>query len=142
MRLLKYLLILVAFIISQNVFGGEVLKCNLFQGDELVDCIDDIYDESEFLASYSGDSGSINTLPFIADGPWVIFFNLVSTSTNEYKFIDNLTVSLMSQDGKIITNVLMQNQEGVGVSYMPKKGTFYLNIVSTGIWNVTILPYK
>ncbi len=87
---------------------------------------------SSVITTFSG-SGSLNTKPFTTTGPWEIQWD----SKNDYFYI-----SLFTENGNRVGPIAAQPGEGVGSSYQPKAGSYYLKVISMGEWTIKIVNYN
>lgn len=87
---------------------------------------------SVVVANFSG-TGSLNTRPFTTTGPWEIQWD----SKNDYFYI-----SLFTENGDRIGPIAAQPGGGIGSSYQPKAGSYYLKVISMGEWTIKIVNYN
>ncbi|HQN74776.1 MAG TPA: zinc ribbon domain-containing protein [Bacillota bacterium] len=83
------------------------------------------------IATFSG-SGSLNTKPFTTTGPWEIQWD----SRSDYFYI-----SLFTENGERVGPIAAQPRAGVGSSYQPRAGSYYLKVISIGDWTIKIVKY-
>jgi len=84
---------------------------------------------SNIIAEFSG-SGGKNTRPFQPNGSWEIQWNAKG---------DIFQLYLYSSDGNLIGVPANQMGAGVGSSYQPKGGKYYLQVNAMGDWTIKIV---
>ena len=89
------------------------------------------------IAHFEGQSVSTNTLPFITEDSWEIHWSYTADEENPMK---QFLISIVNQNTEVLNVPVMHYGETEsGVSYYPKKGKYYLTVVATGSWSVTIM---
>jgi len=131
-----FIFLLVGF--SGSVFALDTSDCIKIKDDtKRLTCFDEIYSSSNVIAHFEGQSVSTNTLPFITEDSWEIHWSYTADEENPMK---QFLISIVNQNTEVLNVPVMHYGETEsGVSYYPKKGKYYLTVVATGSWSVTIM---
>ena len=123
---------------SGSAFSLDNSDCIKIKDDtKRLTCFDEIYSSSNVIAHFEGQSVSTNTLPFITEDSWEIHWSYIADEENPMK---QFLISIVNQNTEVLNVPVMHYGETEsGVSYYPKKGKYYLTVVATGSWSVTIM---
>jgi len=123
---------------SGSAFSLDNSDCIKIKDDaKRLTCFDKIYSSSNVIAHFEGQSISTNTLPFTTEDSWEIHWSYIA---DEDHTISQFLISVVNQNAEVVNVPVMHYGETAsGVSYYPKKGKYYLNVVSSDLWSVTIM---
>lgn len=85
--------------------------------------------EEQIVFSQSAN-GSRNTRPFTVQDGWLVKWDNKGAM---------LHVSIHTSDGKIAAGGGLATAPGIGESFQPKGGTYYLDISGAGGWTITVV---
>lgn len=78
--------------------------------------------------------GTTNSRPFVVEGPWEIQW-----TAEGYFSVTVFEVPAAGAEPVYVQRAVLNEDGGVGASYMPTGGRFYLEIRTTGNWTVNIV---
>ena len=84
------------------------------------------------VVTFSG-SGTTKTRPFTVNGPWEIQWSFSGSF---------FAVTIYNADGSVFDIGGSQEGSGKGSSYQPKKGNYYLKIMTAGIWELKVVEIR
>lgn len=85
---------------------------------------------AEEILQQASANGTRNLRPFTVKDGWELRWDTKSPM---------FTVMLHSTTGELVDTLATQMQPGPGVTYYPKGGTYYLQIIASGDWTVTVI---
>ncbi len=85
---------------------------------------------AEEVLQQESANGSRNLRPFTVKDGWELRWDAKG---------DRFTVTLYASNGTPVDSLASQHKPGAGSSYHPKGGTYYLSIISSGDWAVTVV---
>src|SRR5262245_58608940 len=86
--------------------------------------------ETEHVLQEVSANGQRNLRPFTAKDKWEIQWDSKGTL---------LTITVFSADGKTSSVAATQEGLGSGSSYQPKGGEYFLQVIATGAWTITVV---
>jgi hypothetical protein len=87
--------------------------------------------EATVEAHFEG-RGSLSTRPFTTGGPWRLRWTISGSGGSRALFV------LRTSTGELVAIIAKQQGDGSGETYVPRAGSFFLEVAADGAWRLEI----